>query len=52
MMACPEGMDLEAGLFAALQAAERYRILGRHLDLYDGAGARLARFEAGAAEPR
>ncbi len=47
MMACPVGMELEQALLAALAETERYRVLGRLLDLYDGDGAQLARFRAG-----
>ncbi len=50
MMACPVGMDLEAALLGALEATQRYRILGRKLDLYDADGAPLARFEAGVSQ--
>jgi len=50
MMACPIGMDLETALLGALEATQRYRILGRQLDLYDADGAPLARFEAGVAQ--
>jgi copper homeostasis protein (lipoprotein) len=50
MMACPAGMELESALSAALEATESYRILGRHLDLYDGEGMPLARFAAGKAD--
>jgi copper homeostasis protein (lipoprotein) len=49
MMACPDGMELERTLVEALAVVERYRVLGRILDLYDGAGALLARFRAGTA---
>lgn len=49
MMACPVGMDLEQALFQALEATERYRVLGRLLDLYDSEGALVARFTADAA---
>jgi heat shock protein HslJ/uncharacterized lipoprotein NlpE involved in copper resistance len=49
MMACPVGMDLEQGLFQALEATERYRVLGRLLDLYDAEGALVARFTDDAA---
>lgn len=46
MMACPEGMDLARRFTAALAATARYRVTGAHLELYDRAGAALARLEA------
>jgi copper homeostasis protein (lipoprotein) len=49
MMACPVGMDLEQALFRALEATERFRVLGRTLDLYDAEGALVARFTVDAA---
>jgi copper homeostasis protein (lipoprotein) len=49
MMACAVGMELEQELLAALAATERYRVLGRQLDLLDKDGQRLARFVAGEA---
>ncbi len=49
MMACAVGMDLEQELLQALAATDRYRVLGRVLDLHDGEGALLARFVAGGA---
>lgn len=48
MMACPEGMELEQALLQALEAADRYRLLGRDLDLYAADGSHLARFTAAA----
>jgi heat shock protein HslJ len=48
-MACPVGMDLEQGLLQALEATERFRVLGRQLDLYDADGGQLAQFKAGTA---
>lgn len=50
MMACAVGMELEQELLAALAATERYRVLGRQLDLFDRDGGRLAWFTAGGAE--
>jgi copper homeostasis protein (lipoprotein) len=47
MMACPDGMELERALVEALEAVERYRVLGHVLDLHDGSGVLLARFRAG-----
>ncbi len=46
MMACPEGMDTEQGLAAALDRARSFRLIGQHLDLFDEAGELVARFEA------
>jgi len=46
MMACMSGMETEQAFLKALSAASRWRISGRTLDLLDGAGTRLARFEA------
>jgi len=46
MMACPDGMDTEQGLAAALGRARSFRIIGQHLDLFDEAGELVARFEA------
>lgn len=46
MMACMDGMDVAQRYTAALDATARYRTLGTHLELYDAAGAALARFEA------
>ena len=45
MMACADGMDAAQRYTAALGATARYRTLGVHLELYDGAGTLLARFE-------
>ena len=49
MMACPVGMDLEQALLGALEATDRYRVLGHHLDLYASDGTPRARFVAAAA---
>jgi copper homeostasis protein (lipoprotein) len=46
MMACVDGMDTAGRYTAALAATARFRTLGRHLELYDAAGALLARLEA------
>jgi copper homeostasis protein (lipoprotein) len=46
MMACVDGMDVAQRYTAALGATVRCRALGAHLELYDAAGAVLARFEA------
>lgn len=48
MMACP-GMEQEQRLLQALEKVERYRISGSHLEVLDGSGTVLARFEAVAA---
>ncbi len=47
MMACPAGMELEQALLQVLDETDRYRVLGRHLDLYASDGTPLARFVAG-----
>jgi copper homeostasis protein (lipoprotein) len=44
MMACPVGMELERALLHTLAATDRFRVLGRDLDLYDADGTPLARF--------
>jgi len=46
MMACPQGMEQARRFTTALGATARYRIVGQHLELFDGTGAMLARFEA------
>jgi copper homeostasis protein (lipoprotein) len=46
MMACEAGMEQAQRLTAALAAAARYRSMGVHLELFDAAGAVLARLEA------
>ena len=46
MMACPVGMELEQELLQALEATDRFRLLGRHLDLYAADGSPVARFLA------
>jgi len=48
MMACPVGMELEQELLQALEATERFRVLGRHLDLYAADDTPVARFVAAA----
>ncbi len=45
-MACPEGMETERDFTAALEQVRSWKILGEHLELYEGSGAFLARFEA------
>jgi copper homeostasis protein (lipoprotein) len=46
MMACVDGMEEAQRFTAALGATARYRVMGVHLELFDAAGAVLARFEA------
>jgi hypothetical protein len=43
-MACAD-MELEAGFLAALESATEFRVLGRHLELFDDAHTLLARLE-------
>ena len=45
-MACPEGMETERDFAAALEQVRSWKILGEQLELYDGSGGFLARFEA------
>lgn len=45
MMACPSGMEQERRFLQSLGAVERYRISGDRLELLNGAGAVVARFE-------
>jgi len=45
-MACPEGMEAERDFVAALEQVRSWKILGEHLELFDGNGGFLARFEA------
>lgn len=46
MMGCMSGMETEQAFLKALSAANRWRISGQRLDLFDGAGSPVARFEA------
>jgi copper homeostasis protein (lipoprotein) len=46
MMACADGMDDAQRFTRALGETARYRTMGVHLELFDAAGALLARFEA------
>jgi copper homeostasis protein (lipoprotein) len=46
-MACPEGMEIERDFVAALEQVRSWKILGGHLELFDGNGGFLARFAAG-----
>jgi copper homeostasis protein (lipoprotein) len=46
MMACPAGMEQEQRFLQALGKVERHGIRGSHLEMLDGAGAVIARFEA------
>jgi heat shock protein HslJ len=45
-MACPAGMEQEQRFLQSIEQVERYRISGSHLEMLDGAGAVIARFEA------
>jgi copper homeostasis protein (lipoprotein) len=45
-MACAEGADTERAFSDALASARSWRMIGEHLDLYDGTGNLVARFEA------
>lgn len=47
-MACLAGMDIEQKFLATLNRVKRWRLDGRHLELLDADGQRVARFEAGA----
>ena len=51
-MMCPEGMDIEDAFFYTLEEARTYVVIESHLELYDGDGGLLGRFEAGAARPQ
>ena len=46
MMACADGADTEREFSAALANARSWRMIGEHLDLFDGTGDLVARFEA------
>ncbi len=46
MMACVEGAETERAFLEALADARSWRLLGQHLDLFDGNGELVARFEA------
>ena len=46
MMACTEGMEVERAFLAALERVRRWRLSGSQLELLDGAGTALARFES------
>lgn len=50
LMACVQGMELEAGLLEALEETDRFRILGQTLDLYADDNRPLARFVVGEEE--
>lgn len=45
-MACITRMEQEETFLDVLANASRWRVRGAHLDLFDAAGALLARFEA------
>jgi len=46
MMACTESAKTERAFISALGDARSWRVIGEHLDLYDGDGNLVARFEA------
>jgi uncharacterized lipoprotein YbaY/heat shock protein HslJ/uncharacterized lipoprotein NlpE involved in copper resistance len=46
MMACPDGRDVDLALMAALEAARSFKKTAHHLELLDGEGKTVARFEA------
>jgi heat shock protein HslJ len=48
MMACTNGMEQEQRFLKALNHVERYHLNGQQLELLDGSGSVLARFEAAA----
>jgi copper homeostasis protein (lipoprotein) len=48
MMACANGTQQEQRFLESLNRVERYRMSGQQLELLDGSGAVLARFEAAA----
>ena len=45
-MACPGAMDTENAFLPALARVVKWRLSGQHLELLDGAGTVVARFEA------
>ena len=45
-MACQDGMDIESAFLPSLQRVAKYRIIGQQLELLDGAGAVVAKFDA------
>jgi uncharacterized lipoprotein YbaY/heat shock protein HslJ len=45
-MACPDGMDTEQAFIEMLSQVRVWKVLGKTLELYDGQGKQLARFEA------
>jgi putative lipoprotein len=46
MMACVDGIDTEKRFLTAMGKVRRWRISGQSLELFDAAGALMARFEA------
>ncbi|CAL1240248.1 conserved exported protein of unknown function [Candidatus Methylocalor cossyra] len=46
MMACPKGMAFERSFHAALAKVRSWKIVAERLELYDGAGTVVARFQA------
>ncbi len=45
-MLCPDGQDIETTFLSTLAQVRAWKILGQHLELSDGDGRLLARFEA------
>jgi heat shock protein HslJ len=45
-MACAEGMDTERQFLAVLEQTKTWKIVIKHLELFDAGGRLLARFEA------
>ncbi len=45
-MACPQGMDTEAAFLRGLAKVNKWKIVGRDLELFDAEGKSIARFEA------
>lgn len=45
-MACPEGMEAEQAFLEAMAQVRSWSIAGQHLELFDGSGQLVARFEA------
>ena len=45
-MLCPDGRDIETTFVSALAQVRAWKVLGQHLEFYDGDGRLLARFEA------
>jgi heat shock protein HslJ len=45
-MACPEEMETERDFVGVLEQARSWKIFGDRLELFDGGGGFLARFQA------